>query len=209
VGDKHTYQLKTYNKDHTCARVTINKSASSKWVAKDVIKKLQSDKKINIPTIMKDMRREHAVGITKDRAWKAKQIAKAVVEGDAARQYTKLWRYVVELKRLCAGNNCKINMERPAPTLQPRFSRFYFCFDGCKQGFTNACRPFIGVDGCHLKTKYGGQLLVAVGRDPNGQYFPLAFGVVETETKDSWSWFLQLLLEDVGQDKIYVFISDQ
>jgi len=209
VGDRHTYQLKTYNKDHTCARVTKNKSVSSKWVAKDVIKKLHSDKKINIHTIMNDMRREHAVGITKGRAWKAKQIAKAVVEGDAARQYTKLWRYVVELKRLCAGNNCKINMERPAPTLQPRFSRFYFCFDGCKQGFTNACRPFIGVDGCHLKTKYGGQLLVAVGRDPNGQYFPLAFGVVETETKDSWSWFLQLLLEDVGQDKIYVFISDQ
>ena len=48
-----------------------------------------------------------------------------------------------------------------------------------------------------------------VGRDPNDQYFPLAFGVVETETKDSWSWFLQLLLEDVGQDKRYVFISDQ
>jgi len=50
---------------------------------------------------------------------------------------------------------------------------------------------------------------VDVGRDPNDQYFPLAFGVVETETKDSWSWFLQLLLEDVGQDKRYVFISDQ
>jgi hypothetical protein len=51
--------------------------------------------------------------------------------------------------------------------------------------------------------------LVAVGRDTNDQYFPLAFGVVETETKDSWSWFLQLLLEDVGQDKRYVFISYQ
>jgi hypothetical protein len=209
VGVSHTYQIKTYNKDHTCARVTKNKSASSKWVAKDVIKKLQSDKKINIPTIMKDMRREHAVGITKGRAWKAKQIAKAVVEGDASRQYSMLWRYAAELKRVCPGNNCKINMERPAPTLQPRFSRFYFCFDGCKKGFTSACRPFIGVDGCHLKTRYGGQLLVAVGRDPNDQYFPLAFGVVETETKDSWSWFLQLLLQDVGQDKRYVFISDQ
>ncbi|RHN45490.1 putative MULE transposase domain-containing protein [Medicago truncatula] len=158
---------------------------------------------------MKDMRREHAVGITKGMACKTKQIAKTVVEGDASRQYSMLWRYAAELKRVCAGNNCKINMERPAPTLQPRFSRFYFCFDGCKKGFTSACRPFIGVDGCHLKTKYGGQLLVAVGRDPNDQYFPLAFGVVETETKDSWSWFLQLLLEDVGQDKRYVFISDQ
>jgi hypothetical protein len=65
------------------------------------------------------------------------------------------------------------------------------------------------VDGCHLKIKYGGQLLIAVGRDPNDQYFPLAFGVVETETKESWRWFLQLLMEDLGEDKRYVFISDQ
>jgi len=46
-----------------------------------------------------------------------------------------------------------------------------------------ACRPFVGVDGCHLKTKYDGQLLLVVGRDPNDQYFSLAFGVVEVESK--------------------------
>jgi hypothetical protein len=91
----------------------------------------------------------------------------------------------------------------------PRFSSFYFYFEGCKKGFTYGCRPFIGVDGCHLKTKYGGQLLIAVGRDPNDQYFPLAFGVVENETKESWKWFIQLLMEDLGTDNRYVFISDQ
>jgi hypothetical protein len=48
-----------------------------------------------------------------------------------------------------------------------------------------------------------------VGRDQNDQNFPLAFGVVETETKDSWRWFLQQLIDDVGQDNRFVFISDQ
>ncbi|GAU10761.1 hypothetical protein TSUD_425840, partial [Trifolium subterraneum] len=52
-------------------------------------------------------------------------------------------------------------------------------------------------------------MLIAVGRDPNDQYFPLAFGVVETETKESWRWFIQLLMEDIGQDNRFVFISDQ
>jgi hypothetical protein len=52
-------------------------------------------------------------------------------------------------------------------------------------------------------------LLIVVGRDPNDQYFPLAFGVVENETKESWRWFIQLLMEDLGQENIYVFISDQ
>ena len=52
-------------------------------------------------------------------------------------------------------------------------------------------------------------VLMAVGRDANDQYFPLAFGVVENETKESWRWFIQLLMEDIGQDRRYVFISDQ
>ncbi|XP_058776719.1 uncharacterized protein LOC131651056 [Vicia villosa] len=74
-------------------------------------------------------------------------------------------------------------------------------------GFINSCKPFIGVDGCHLKTKYEGQLLIVIGRNPNDQYLPLAFGVVETETKDSWRWFIQLLMEDVGKDNRYGLVA--
>jgi hypothetical protein len=32
---------------------------------------------------------------------------------------------------------------------------------------------------------------------------------VETETKESWKWFIELLMKDIGQDNRYVFISDQ
>ncbi|XP_058725696.1 uncharacterized protein LOC131596990 [Vicia villosa] len=155
------------------------------------------------------MRHNYRVGITVGRAWKEKMIARQMIEGDADKQYSNLWRYAAELHRVSAGNTVKINIERPSPSIQPRFGSFYFCFEGCKQGFIHGCRPFIGVDGCHLKTKYGGELLIAVGRDPNDQYFPLAFGVVETETKESWKWFIQLLMEDIGIEKRYVFISDQ
>lgn len=38
-------------------------------------------------------------------------------------------------------------------------------------------------------------MLITVGRDPNDQYFPLAFAIVETETKVSWRWFLTLVLK--------------
>jgi len=154
------------------------------------------------------MRKNHSVDITKGRAWKAKQITQKIVDGDADRQYSMVWRYAVELTRVCPGNSAKVN-ERLGPTLQPRLGSFYFSFYGCKRGFKAACRPFVGVDGCHLKTKYGGQLLPAVGRDPNDQYFPLAFGVVEVESKGSWKWFMELLMNDIGNDKRYVFISDQ
>lgn len=58
-------------------------------------------------------------------------------------------------------------------------------FDGTKKVVRLACRPFIGLDACHLKQKYDGILLIVVGIDPN-EYLPIAFGVVETEIKDSW-----------------------
>ncbi|MCH96268.1 hypothetical protein A2U01_0017252, partial [Trifolium medium] len=131
-----------------------------------------------------------------------------MVDGDADRQYSLLWSYSEELRNANPGNTCKLHIERPAPTLEPRFGRYYLCFDGAKRALKIACRPFIGVDGCHLKSKYGGQLLIAVGRDPNDQYLPVAFAVVESETKETWRWFLTLLLEDIG-DSRWTFISDQ
>ena len=57
-----------------------------------------------------------------------------------------------------------------------------------------------------------GEILVAIGRNPNDQMMPIAFKDVEGETKDSWTWFLELLIEDLegrSQCCTYTFISDQ
>lgn len=169
VGKSHTHRMRTLVDKHTCGRVFANKNAKAKWVAEHVMEKLRGTSDVSLAKIITDVRRTYAAGITVWGAWKAKKIAKEAVEGDAARprQYNLLWRYCVELRRSSTGNTCRLLVERPCPTLSPRSCSFYFCFDGCKKGFLAGCRPFIGVDGCHLKTKYGGQLLVVVGRDPN------------------------------------------
>lgn len=91
------------------------------------------------------------------------------------------------------------------------FERMYVCFAACKRAFATTCRPLIGLDGCFLKGIYGGQLLAAVGKDGNNQMLPIAFAVVEAETRDSWAWFVELLLEDLNsiQPNKWSFISDQ
>ncbi|KAJ9543477.1 hypothetical protein OSB04_023184 [Centaurea solstitialis] len=43
-----------------------------------------------------------------------------------------------------------------------------------------------------------GELLSAVGRDATNQIYPLAWAVVEVESKSSWKWFLEYLMEDIG-----------
>ncbi|KAI5441517.1 hypothetical protein KIW84_010843 [Lathyrus oleraceus] len=186
VGHKHTYSIKIIIDNHTCDRVLDSRFASSRWVAKAVVKKMKTSDTVRIWDIIQDMRHNYSVGITMSRAWKEKLIVKKIIKGDADKQYANLWRYVVELQRVNSWNTMKINVDRPNPSIQPRFKSFYFCFDGCKRGFINGCRPFVRLDGCHLKTKYDGQLLIIMGRDPNDQDFPLSFGVVETKIKDSW-----------------------
>ncbi|KAI5418899.1 hypothetical protein KIW84_043210 [Lathyrus oleraceus] len=112
------------------------------------------------------------------RAFKARKIARHTVERDSRKQFSLLCSYGIELKRASAINTFKFNTSVSAP------------------------------GGCHLKHKYGGILLIDLGRDLNDQYFSIDFGVVENETKDSWSLFIKLLLEDIGERK-WCFISEQ
>ncbi|GAA0148093.1 hypothetical protein LIER_07628 [Lithospermum erythrorhizon] len=96
------------------------------------------------------------------------------------------------------------------------FQRWYLCFTACREAFKSGCRKIVGVDGCHLNTKRGGQLLVAVGIDPNNNIFSIAYGLVEIENKESWEWFLKHLCEDIvdsetveGQDNEWTCMSDK
>lgn len=45
-------------------------------------------------------------------------------------------------------------------------------------------------------------MLINVGRDANDQYLPIAFEVGENETRDFWSWFIKLLLDDISCDRL-------
>ncbi|KAI5319274.1 hypothetical protein L3X38_038982 [Prunus dulcis] len=58
---------------------------------------------------------------------------------------------------------------------------------------------------------YLGQILMAVGVDGNNGYFPVAYAVVDIESKDSWIWFFNLLIEDLGitNGRAWVVISDK
>ena len=48
-----------------------------------------------------------------------------------------------------------------------------------------------------------------VGKDANYMY-PIAMAVVKAETKDSWTWFLEVLVTDLGLTRHgFIFILDR
>ncbi|KAM0919513.1 hypothetical protein ACQ4PT_008139 [Festuca glaucescens] len=74
----------------------------------------------------------------------------------------------------------------------------YWSYDACKRGVLAGCRPIICIDACHIKTKYKGQVLTAVGIDGNDCIYPIAMGLVEVECTSSWEWFLTTLRDDLN-----------
>ena len=67
------------------------------------------------------------------------------------------------------------------------FQRFFVAFPTQKNVLSNGCRPYIGLDECHLKSKYGGVLLAVVGMDANNRIISLALTVYEIENIETWS----------------------
>ncbi|XP_051140137.1 uncharacterized protein LOC127257714 [Andrographis paniculata] len=77
----------------------------------------------------------------------------------------------------------------------------YYCLAALREGFKACCRTIIGLDGCFLKGIYNGQLLTAIGRDPNENIYPIAFVFVEIEKFETWDWFLEHLMRDMGDSR--------
>lgn len=57
----------------------------------------------------------------------------------------------------------------------------------------NGCRPYIGLDRCHLKSKDGRVLIIVVSMDANNGMVLLAVAVCEIEKTETWIWFLEIL----------------
>ncbi|CAL1369941.1 unnamed protein product [Linum trigynum] len=142
---------------------------------------------------------------------RAKKLVLQKTAGCYADEFALLWTYAEEMRKANPGTTVKIQVDRGNPDNKPIFQRMYIGFASLRRGFLEGCRRVIGLDGCFLKGLCKGELLAAIGRDANDQMYPVAWAVVEVESKDSWSWFLELLGSDLLLENGvgWTLISDQ
>ncbi|XP_014496741.1 uncharacterized protein LOC106758320 [Vigna radiata var. radiata] len=204
-----TWQLRTILDSHTCSREFNLKLIDSKWLSKKIEKSIRDNPTMKGVDIREKVQRKYNVGISRCMAYRAKNLAREQIDGSFKEQYKRLYDYAHELLAKNPGSTVKLKVEDVGGEVV--FKRFYVCLKACKDSF-KSCRPIIGLDGAFLKGKYGGELLTAVGRDGNDQMLPIAYCVVEVENKESWRWFLELLIDDLGGPEIcasFTFMSDQ
>ncbi|WVZ09200.1 hypothetical protein V8G54_013730 [Vigna mungo] len=208
-NDKRRISVKCYGSQGKCPWEFKVGLVTSKWLSGRLEKSIKANPDFKMSNLHNNFCKKFNVHVSRATTSRAKAMATANIEGSFKQQYLRLYDYAEELLRANPGSTVKINVEPNQD--KTIFKRIYVCLKACKDNFVS-CRPIIHLDGCSLKGKYGGELLTVVGRDANDQMCPLAYVVVEVENKESWTFFLELLIEDLGGGGFCsrcTFMSDQ
>ncbi|CAJ2628837.1 unnamed protein product [Trifolium pratense] len=208
VGNEF-WQIVSFIDEHACHRTPRNRQAKTNYLAKKFVSTLRHTPEMKVKGLIALAIEKWGVKLSHDQAYRAKLKAIEIIQGAGRDQFIYLRSYADELRE--SNRNSTVIIQCDMANVGPIFQRIYVCLEACKAAFAFTCRPLIGLDACFLKGEHGGQLMAAVGQDGNNQMFPIAYAVVEAETKESWQWFLNLLLEDLNnvQPSQYAFISDQ
>ena len=138
--------------------------------------------------------RELGLDIDVWQLYKAKKIAREENEGTHSESYKKLKKYIEQLMARNPETIVKLQYHDRQSLDDPHvFKRLFIMFNAMKMGFIQGCKPFLGLDGTHLKGAFGGVLLVTIALDGNRGVIPVAFAIVESESTASWKWFIEIL----------------
>ncbi|XP_050235062.2 uncharacterized protein LOC126683258 [Mercurialis annua] len=207
-----SFKITGLDNKHMCQRAAKNRQATSEWVAKEFIQKFRRQPSYKPRYMEADLREKYyGLVVPTSCCYRAKTTAMVIIRGSLETHYTRFRAYDAELRRADPeGLFCFHFIEDPT-TGAPVFQRYYVGFSCLRKGFNAGCRPVLCVDGCFLKTLVVGVLLSAVGRDANNQMYPVAWAIAEAENEETWTWFMNLLISDLGfGEGVYLtLISDQ
>ncbi|KAI0503818.1 hypothetical protein KFK09_014761 [Dendrobium nobile] len=191
-----SFQIRRVDGVHTCPGVNRagNRLATSAWVANEIQDLVKRHPDIPPKEIKSNLEKEYGLSVPYMKLWRAREQARDAIFGSVDDSY----KWVPTLKAELLERNPGSHITYTFDSSNHAFQRFYVSFKVCADGFLSGCRPLISVDACHLKSKYLGMLLSANALDGNNGLFNIAYAVVETESKQTWTWFLTNLGVTIG-----------
>ncbi|XP_065867770.1 uncharacterized protein [Euphorbia lathyris] len=197
-GNCDEFVVRTFVPSHECTRQYTNPRATKLFLAEYFKEKIRGKPEYSIRDMKDHAKEALELEVTPSMCKTAKRAIIQELDGGYKEEYSCLEAYVNELITSNPGSTFDLQFSKEGLRIGKRiFCRLYLCFDACRKGWMDGCRPIIGLDGCFLKDICKGQLLVAVGHDAMDQIYPIAWAVVEKETKANWEWFLSHLIEDL------------
>nr|XP_023928041.1 uncharacterized protein LOC112039402 [Quercus suber] len=211
IAGELTFQIKTMVLTYTCGRTFKHSQVTSTYVARKYLENFNKNPNWAISGVKHRVMQDVNVDLSINQVYRAKRKAREFILGNERLQFGKFRDYAGMIRVTDAGNKVVRQTEIIEPNTQPKFKRMYVRYNAQKVGSLEGCTPLVRLNGCHLKGKFGGHILSATARDENDNIFHVALGVVEQDNKNSWVWFLQTFVDDIGRpDKLnLVFISNR
>ncbi|XP_075665367.1 uncharacterized protein LOC142635032 [Castanea sativa] len=129
-----TFQIKTLTDNCTCPKSFKNSQATSQHQ----LMLLRGSLRI----------------LAKLQSGRSKRKAKDLINGDEQLQYGILRDYAQMINTIDKGSRVILQTEIVDETSQPKFKRMYVRFNAQNVGFLGGCRPFVGLNGCHIKHRF-------------------------------------------------------
>ncbi|KAK2658428.1 hypothetical protein Ddye_004961 [Dipteronia dyeriana] len=151
----------------------------------------------NFAGMVEQLRNDTNVDASKCQYYRARSAAREMIQWSVKEQYSKLREYRTKIKMMNPDSSVIIKCSTSSGCANLMFYRLYMCLGAFKKGCKKGCRPILGLDYCFIKGYHVGQLLTVIGVDPNNQMYPVTYALVESECRETWLWFLELLGEDL------------
>ncbi|GJX66977.1 pentatricopeptide repeat-containing protein [Tanacetum coccineum] len=172
---ENSFQVFSLNGEHTCTRdFKFGTLVNYKWIGKHFGNKIRMNPDIKLHEIVDMVMKKYKCIVSPSQCRRAKRWALNEGENTMVDHYGYIRSYAKAI--LESNNGSTIRVGR----------------DGRK-----------GVEGLllwmdvFLKKPNVVEIMTAIGRDRNNHIFPIAWAMVNVENKDNWSWFWELLGEDL------------
>lgn len=194
-GNTGNFIVKTYYPVHKCFKRSRNKLCRPVWISKHYKKRIMSELTIKLHQIQSLVYKEFGLYVSKTGCRKAKLKVMNEHLGNFKEEFARLYDYAEELKTTNPRTTVSIRTSKNTIPEKEVFMGIYICPGSLKSGWIEGCRRIIGLDGAFLKSVCKGELLSF--KDGNNQMYPIAWAVVDKETKGTWSWFLKCIKQDL------------
>nr|GEZ67058.1 hypothetical protein [Tanacetum cinerariifolium] len=208
-----SWYCRVFKDTHTCLQSRTVRKCTSSFLSREIEETIKPNPKIPLSALKEQLQKKYEIRVSKQKVFRAKQMAEHKVHGDHITQYTQLRQYVLELKERNPDTTVKIDVERDyePDSMTRQFRRIYVCFGALKSRFKAGKRDLLGMDGYFMSGPFPMQILTAIGVDPNYGIYPLAYVIVESENKQAWLWFLDCLGDDLElfRNSNFTFVTDR
>ncbi|XP_028075157.1 uncharacterized protein LOC114277464 [Camellia sinensis] len=157
----------------------------------------------SVSEVVCDFKDYYGTKVSYRRAWIGVKKVRGLVFGDYSSSFDDLRWYVD------AANACNLgsvfDMEFDIDSKGRHFKCLFFASEACIHAF-KYCRPMLMLDGTFLKGRHKGCLLAATAKD---DLYPLCFAIVDSESYDSWHWFLSKLFVILTLGRDIEFVTDR